>query len=549
MAFNDPKNQQNQGFKPQNPQQQRRGSGFTNINRVLQANTNNRLGQAVSQGVLGQSEQARQNIRGSASQFRDQANQGRLDTEANRAARSNVLNKVEQTQDTPPVVGEQEVGQFEKFRSGAYSGPQQLQNEGELQAQTENAQALGRMTQTSGGRQGLLQRYAGGGQYNVGQQRIDNLLLSAQPGALNAVRRYTSGLDEDLSRAKNEAANLSSMYTQQAKGFADETSRMLAEKNKAQEDLARSDFEAKAKASTDVDAKLNALREDLAKGEISKEDAEALGITDLMGRSAMGGNFADYLKREGSSVPTSEADTIEKMNAARINALQKLMGRQDKYDLEKAGQYKAAKAGFDVDKFKQDIGNKDIEARKELERATALGRLGAGDAGLKGSLQHLNTLGANIDYNRLVNTMGATDSSGKQDYILNEQTRNMINNVRNTAANTFYSNPELQKQFGDVNKYVNQQVVNAVSDQGIYNPAFQQAQQKAMNEYNQRSDFSSYPNLPRYTENANDTLARLFRSMAGMNTDQTESYNRQAQEIQAKYGDMLKNILKEKKKS
>lgn len=224
MAINDPKSQQNQMIRqPNQPQQQKRGSGFTNINRVLGANQNNRLGTSISQGVLGQAEQARGNIREASNKFREEAGSNRLDTEGNRVARQNILNKVTQETDAPPVLGEDEQKQFENFRTGTYKGPQQLGNEGEIRSQAENAQQLGKLTQTSGGRQGLLQRFAGGAGYGLGQQKVDNLLLSGAPGGLNAIRRYTQGLGEEQNRAINEARNVGSEYANRAKAFNMET--------------------------------------------------------------------------------------------------------------------------------------------------------------------------------------------------------------------------------------------------------------------------------------------------------------------------------------
>lgn len=245
MAIIDPKNQQNQGIRqPNQPQQQKRGTGFTNINRVLGANQNNRLGQTISQGVLGQTEQARGNIRQSNEKFAEQAGAGRLDTEANRVARQNTLNKVTQSTDAPPVLGEDETKQFENFRTGKYTGPQSLGNEAEIRSQAENAQSLGKMTQTAGGREGLLQRFAGGGGYGVGQQKVDQLLLSGAPGGLNAIRRYTQGLGDEQERAISGARNIGQEYANRAQAFNQET----GEATKAAYDPINAQIEAKLAA-------------------------------------------------------------------------------------------------------------------------------------------------------------------------------------------------------------------------------------------------------------------------------------------------------------
>ena len=79
---------------PQQPQQQgpaqpvqiqqnqpvRKGSGFTNLNRIMQANRGTNVGGKLGQGVTGQVQKFQQGVQQSQQNFAEEANKNRLDT-------------------------------------------------------------------------------------------------------------------------------------------------------------------------------------------------------------------------------------------------------------------------------------------------------------------------------------------------------------------------------------------------------------------------------------------------------------------------------------
>ena len=97
---------------PMNPNNRnQRGSGFTNLNRIVGANKQNQLGSAVGSGLTQQAQVARQGLQKGTEQFNQQAQQNRLDTEQNKQAAQNILN-------APESVSDQDVSKFQTLRSG-----------------------------------------------------------------------------------------------------------------------------------------------------------------------------------------------------------------------------------------------------------------------------------------------------------------------------------------------------------------------------------------------------------------------------------------------
>ena len=191
----------NKAIQPSQAKPIQQGSGFTNVQRVAQANQNNRLGQAVGTGVQQVGQQARTAIGAGQQQFQQQAQQSNLDTEANRAA-------IAQAVQDPTKATDEQVKQFSQYRSGQYHGPQGIQNYDELSNQAQQAQQLGQSANTAGGRLALLQRFAARPQqsYTSGQSRLDAALLG-QTGSqgLRQARQSTLGLQGQLDQGQQAA--------------------------------------------------------------------------------------------------------------------------------------------------------------------------------------------------------------------------------------------------------------------------------------------------------------------------------------------------------
>lgn len=278
MAYNDPQDNSNQpGQDPTQPQSgtnsassgssgqqnsnpyqaQKQGSGFTNIQQIIGANSQNKLGQTVGSGVTNTANQANQNINNAQNQFQQDSTASNQDTQSNRDyinnTYSNIKNQAVPNQPSsgataldqsnaaanmytaagaaatpPPSTSSsgaasgaysyptgaynpnQDQSKFNQFTSGQYTGPQNLSNLNNLQTQSADVNNLQNSLNSQEGRQGLLQRFVGGNQqYGQGEQNLDALLLG-RTGApqLSQARLATQALPDlnNLSAADTAAA-------------------------------------------------------------------------------------------------------------------------------------------------------------------------------------------------------------------------------------------------------------------------------------------------------------------------------------------------------
>lgn len=201
-----------QPVRPKSPGAGPQGTGFTNIQRIIGANQGNKLGQAVAGGVQKTGQQVRSNLSQANQQFGQKVQAGALDTDANRQAGQNLVQQATGLQ-AGQQLGEDQLGQAQKFMAGDYVGPNNLQNASQLVGQAVDAEQLGRLSGTSAGRQGLLQRFVGAPQYTFGQQKLDNLLLGADRNALAQSKAAVRGLGEQVA---NTAEAAQAQATQQA---------------------------------------------------------------------------------------------------------------------------------------------------------------------------------------------------------------------------------------------------------------------------------------------------------------------------------------------
>lgn len=202
-----------------NAKQPSSGTGFTNLQRVLNANQNNRLGSTINSGVSNVVGQANTNLNQAQNQFSDQSKKGTVGTDQDKQYVSNTLADPTKAQQT-------DYDQFAKFRQG-YTGPKGLQSD-TLQGQQQELNSLGGLTQSSGGRQALLQRFVGSPQYNQGQQRLDTTLLGQTGGNnLNQLRRQTQQANQNINQGFDTASNQANLLKNQSAGFGQDVTNQL----------------------------------------------------------------------------------------------------------------------------------------------------------------------------------------------------------------------------------------------------------------------------------------------------------------------------------
>lgn len=219
----------------------RRGTGFTNIGRYLQANESNRLGTAVGQGITGKAEEAEDEAKQVASGFQSQAQTARVGEQGGEEQQkvSGIMDKFGQAgfqapgKDQVGTVTEQEEEAVRGFLSGEYKGPLDIakQDKEKLQAREGALSRLAGSTRTAEGREALLRRFAGGKGYTTGQQRLDNLLLGktgtqqleqarrAATGATGQIRDIAEGAKYEGERYQKEAKDFAEQVRQQFEGI------------------------------------------------------------------------------------------------------------------------------------------------------------------------------------------------------------------------------------------------------------------------------------------------------------------------------------------
>lgn len=210
---------------PNEPKQKQRGSGFTNIQKVLSANKGNQLGSAVSQGLQQRAENTQQAVNKAADRFGQQMQQGSLGADQ-KAQRENVLNRVEQGQG----VQDSDIQAFSRFRSGDYTGPKGIEDKEKLLQQADRGQQMASSVGTQEGRQGLLQQFNPTAKYTRGTMKTDALFLGQAAPQLQQAASGLRGASRDVTQAARVAEGQAQKAALETKAFGEETNKMLQER-------------------------------------------------------------------------------------------------------------------------------------------------------------------------------------------------------------------------------------------------------------------------------------------------------------------------------
>lgn len=312
------------GSGPANPNQQK-GSGYTNIQKIITANQGNKLGQAVGGGVQQAGQGLQNNLNTSQNQFQQQTAQNQFNTQANQQLVGNVLANPDQYgtsgQNNP---NSQQAGQFQNLISGTYQGPTNLANAAQLQGQAQDVGQLNKALGSQAGQAGLLQRFVGNPQYNQGQQNLDSLLLGQTGGQdLSAARRATAGLGNKVNNALLGAQTQGQQATSQAQQFGkqvqDQFGNTVSGLNTGLQQQA-----VQAQQSRDS-AYQNAVKS-LQSGQINQQQADLLGLT--QGQDVTGNALNSIGQFVTENPLAANAQNIAStQDYAKINALRNLAGQ------------------------------------------------------------------------------------------------------------------------------------------------------------------------------------------------------------------------------
>jgi len=305
------------------------GSGYTNIQRIVQANQGNNLGKTVGQGIQQAGQQVSGQLGQAQNQFQQQTGQNQVNTDANNQLSQSVLDNPDQYVDAS---GAQQTAngvkgnQFSQLLSGVYKGPQTLGNIQQLQGQAADVTQMNKALGSAGGRMGLLSRFVGNPQYNSGQQTLDSLLLGKSQGQdLSNARLATAGLGQKVSGAEQGAEAQAGLQTGAAQAFGNQLRDQFGNKISGM-DTAR-------------DTNYKQLLQDLQSGKLSQSEAANLGLTNGQEiTSNMLGNIGNYVNE--NPLKASAQNIASTQDYARLNALRQLGGQNISKDTQGIlGQY------------------------------------------------------------------------------------------------------------------------------------------------------------------------------------------------------------------
>lgn len=248
----------------------RQGTGYTNIQKILQASSGAPLAQTVAQGITGAGEKAQQAI-GQAQQQFGQASQAGRNIYSPESQQ-----RLQQILATPETAQQEDINFVSGLRTGQYGGPQGLANAAALQQQAAQAQALGKLAGSEAGRAGLLQQFVGGPGYASGQQKLDQLLLGLQGrGQLTQARQAVTGLPGSEQAAEQQAAQQAQQYGQEAGATRSAVTGALGQ---AESGLESTVGQRAQQTQAQRQADYNQVVSDLQSGKITPQEAQLLGI-------------------------------------------------------------------------------------------------------------------------------------------------------------------------------------------------------------------------------------------------------------------------------
>jgi hypothetical protein len=339
------------------------GTGFVNLQKMIGANSGQRLGQAVAGGITSGAAQVKSQLGEQKEQF------GQKLGEASSAFDTSKRDEAIKNAGTAPT-SEDQSKSFEKYRSGQLGAPDLsngLQGYNDLSSKAADVTQQGKDAESQAGRYNLLQRHASGGkQYGAGAKRLDAMLLGQGGGAqeLQKARMATAGVGQQLKQAQEGAQAQYGVAAGQAKQFGEDTNKMLGG---AQEEVSKAvDFPARQAAAQAEYAKTQAeIQRAAASGEIDPEVAAKLGLTEGMDLYNL--NPAELTNKMQASKMTSASQYSTPEQAARMAALMKLSGQdvnQSNWGVGQGGEAAAEAAKSQADLLS---GSKELMAAKAAE--------------------------------------------------------------------------------------------------------------------------------------------------------------------------------------
>lgn len=334
---------------PGQPQRQLGGTGFTNLQKYLQSNTGNQLGQAVSSGVQNVAGGVSSGVQQAKTQFNTQSQEAFQPFQgASDFTQQTIKNAAQSVQDPSNIK------RFQTITSGQYSGPTGLNNLSGLQAGAQTVNDLANLARSSGGQSTLLGTFLGSPTYSTGQRGLDTLLLGQ--GDLSSLRQMAGQTNRQLANASGYASTVGQTMQQQANQLGQEARSSLSTEKDVENKTLQDALVSAQKQEADNQALFQQAQNALQQGMISKKDAERLGLGSIAQSTPIYNlDLSKYINTNISQMPTTVSDIASQSQAAQLNALGLLGGQTTpQFDVSKVGTYKPSSQTFESEKFLKD---------------------------------------------------------------------------------------------------------------------------------------------------------------------------------------------------
>lgn len=348
---------------PQGPKPEKTGSGFTNIDKYVQANKNQGFGGQVVGKV-------QEDVNKGAKSMQDAAGSFSAKVNANQAYGKE---QVDQALANP---GQADAAKFQAGIDQQYKGPKALAESqddyNKFTGDVNKAQTAAGQLSNEAGRFSLLDNYFGRNNYGFGQKSLDNALFQADPNAgkqANAVQKQANNLQSLGAQMQQQLQSQASQRAGEIEQARNYQRQQLGLDQNGQVISGRGEFGRLQKQLADTLTSQNAqrqrqqadLQEALGKGsasggyDLSDEQLQELGF-DPGGASTYGLDLASYIKNNDSLGVDQVASDDQR---ARLGALNQLVGQGYAQNMLGDKREATKSYNFDRDRFLADTGRID----------------------------------------------------------------------------------------------------------------------------------------------------------------------------------------------
>jgi hypothetical protein len=175
--------------------QKQQGTGFQNVQNLIDKNKGSVLGKVVGQKVKGVGEQAQAGLQQAQTGFQQGIAGEQTKLDQGKTLTNTINANATAEGGVGAVVGE---GSADVAKNvwGGYKGPNELQNQQNLMMRSGRATGMAQDTQTQTGRGSLLRQIIArpGQQYTQGQQKLDTLVMGQDQGAMKQAYQAGKGV-------------------------------------------------------------------------------------------------------------------------------------------------------------------------------------------------------------------------------------------------------------------------------------------------------------------------------------------------------------------